>query len=397
MADIRSYMKEKEKREKKQSGYKQKIIRHKLTAVYRVLLVVAVFAAVLVLAYIQYKRHIYTTYDIITSVSREDAGSSKDIRLGNSILTYSKDGAHCMDLKGNVTWNQTYQIQDVRLAVCNSTVAIGDYNGRNIYVESADKQLHEIITTMPIRDIAVSASGEVTAILADTDVAWINTYDTSGELSYTGQARMDDSGYPVAISLSPGGELLCVSYIYVDAGVLKTNIVFYNFGPVGANNSDLIVSAYTYTDMLIPYVQFLNDSTAFSVGDNRLTIYSGNQKPTEKAQYHFEEEVQAVYYGEGYIGLVFRADDGAPYRLDVYNAAADKVGSYPVDIEYTDIQFTEDSFLAYNETECRIKTFDGIEKFNGTFTKPVRLMLPAAGAYKYLLVTEESIDTIQLR
>ena len=46
MADIRSYMKEKEKREKKQSGYKQKIIRHKLTAVYRVLLVVAVFAAV---------------------------------------------------------------------------------------------------------------------------------------------------------------------------------------------------------------------------------------------------------------------------------------------------------------------------------------------------------------
>ena len=397
MADIRSYMKEKEKREKKQSGYKQKIIRHKLTAVYRVLLVVAVFAAVLVLAYVQYKRHIYTTYDIITSVSREDAGSSKDIRLGNSILTYSKDGAHCMDLKGNVTWNQTYQIQDVRLAVCNSTVAIGDYNGRNIYVESADKQLHEITTTMPIRDIAVSASGEVTAILADTDVAWINTYDTSGELSYTGQARMDDSGYPVAISLSPGGELLCVSYIYVDAGVLKTNIVFYNFGPVGANNSDLIVSAYTYTDMLIPYVQFLNDSTAFSVGDNRLTIYSGNQKPTEKAQYHFEEEVQAVYYGGGYIGLVFRADDGAPYRLDVYNAAADKVGSYPVDIEYTDIQFTEDSFLAYNETECRIKTFDGIEKFNGTFTKPVRLMLPAVGAYKYLLVTEESIDTIQLR
>lgn len=396
MADIRSYMKEKEKREKKQSGYKQKIIRHKLTAVYRVLLVVAVFAAVLVLAYVQYKRHIYTTYDIITSVSREDAGSSKDIRLGNSILTYSKDGAHCMDLKGNVTWNQTYQIQDVRLAVCNSTMAIGDYNGRNIYVESADKQLHEITTTMPIRDIAVSASGEVTAILADTDVAWINTYDTSGELSYTGQARMDDSGYPVAISLSPGGELLCVSYIYVDAGVLKTNIVFYNFGPVGANNSDLIVSAYTYTDMLIPYVQFLNDSTAFSVGDNRLTIYSGNQKPTEKAQYHFEEEVQAVYYGEGYIGLVFRADD-APYRLDVYNAAADKVGSYLVDIEYTDIQFTEDGFLAYNETECRIKTFDGIEKFNGIFTKPVRLMLPAAGAYKYLLVTEESIDTIQLR
>lgn len=399
MADIRSYMQEREKRERKQAGYKQKIIRHKLTAVYRVLLVVAAVVAAAALVYAQYKRHVYTAYDVIASAARESAGGTTDVRLGNAVLTYSKDGAHCTDAKGTVTWNQTYEIQDARISVCGSTVAIGDYNGRSIYVQNAEKQLGEISTNMPIRNVTVAANGTVTAILADTDITWVNTYSAGGDLLYKGQTHMDDAGYPVAISLSPGGELLCVSYVYVDAGVLKTNVVFYNFGPVGENNSDFIVSAYAYTDMLIPCVQFMNDTTAFAVGDNRLTIYTGKQKPMEKAQYNFDREVQAVYYSENYIGLVFRAESGDEglYTMEVYNAAADRLGSFSIDMEYTDIFFQDNSFVVYNETQCRIMTLEGLEKFNGTFSKAVRLLLPASGAYKYIAVTDDSIDTIQLR
>ena len=45
MADIRSYMKEKEKRERKQEGYKEKIVKHKLAHVYRIILLILVAAA----------------------------------------------------------------------------------------------------------------------------------------------------------------------------------------------------------------------------------------------------------------------------------------------------------------------------------------------------------------
>lgn len=398
MADIRSYMKEKEKREQKQAGYKQKIKMHKLTAIYRILLVVAAIAALTALVYVQYKRHVYTEYDVVASTDRESASGAIDVRLENSILTYSKDGVHCTDSKGTVTWNQTYEIQDARISICGSTVAIGEYNGRNIYVQNAEKQLGEITTTMPIRNLTVSSEGIVTAILADTDVTWVNTYSANGEMLYKGYTHMNDAGYPGAISLSPNGEMLCVAYVYVDAGVLKTNVVFYNFGPVGANNSDFIVSAYAYTDMLVPYVQFMNDSTAFAVGDNCLMIYDGSQKPVEKAQYHFGEEVQSVYYSDSYIGLVFRSEDSEnAYRMDVYDAAASKVGSYYINIEFTDIFFEKNGFVAYNDTECQIMTMEGVEKFNGAFSKQVRLMLPTASAYRYVLVTDNSIDTIQLR
>lgn len=398
MADIKSYMKEKKKREQNQAGYKEKIRKHKLSNMYRILLVAVAAIALIAVVVVQYKRHVYTDYDIVSSVPRESVSGSIDLRLGNSILTYSKDGAHCTDAKGNATWNQTYEFQDVRLAMCGGTVAIAEYNGRNIYVQNGEKQVSKITTTMPIRNVSVSAEGYVTAILEGTDVTVINTYDPSGKNIYEGEARMNGSGYPAAICLSPDGKLLCVSYWYLDAGVVKTNVAFYNFGDVGENVNDCMVSVFFYTDTLVPQVQFMNNSTAFAVGDNRLAIYSGNYAPEAVADYMLNEEIQSVFYSDRYIGLVFRSEDSEKlYRMDVYDASAGMVGSFYLDIEYTDIFFGQNIFVAYNETECVITTMDGVEKFNGEFTKPIRLMLPVGNSYKFLLVTDSSIDTIQMK
>lgn len=398
MADIKSYLKEKEKREQNQVNYKEKIVKHKLTTFYRIVLILAVIAAVAILIYFQYQNHVYTDYDTVSTIARETVSGATDTRLANSILTYSHDGAHCTSLKGEVTWNQTFEMQDIKVATCQNVTAIGDYNGRNIYVQNTEKQLGQISVTMPIRELAVSATGRVTAILADTDVTWINTYNAEGEQLYKGQTYMYDGGYPVSISLSPDGHLLAVSYVYVDAGIIKTNIAFYNFGDVGENQNDHIVSGYTYQDLLVPYMQFINDNTAFAVGDSRLMIYTGDQKPVIAAEYLYDKEIQSVYYSDKYIGLVFMSDETeSQYKMDVYNMNAEKVNSFYFDIDYTNIFFEQDTIVIYNETECMITTLSGIEKYNGTFSKTVRLMLPTGTAYKYTLVTDTSIDTIQLK
>lgn len=398
MADIRSYRREKEKREKSRTDYKEKILRHKLKNVYRVLLVVAALVAVVVLVMVQYKRHIYTGYDTVSTVVLDGSAGSEDIRLQNSVLTYSKDGAHCTNVQGEVTWNQTYEIQDILVATCRNVSAIGSYNGREIYVQDTQKQLGAITTNLPIKDIAVSATGMVTAILADTDVTWINTYSADGQLKFSGQAHMDEAGYPVSVSLSPNGVLLAVTYVYLDAGTLKSNVVFYNFGPVGDNMSDHVVGIYFYSDMLIPEIRFVDDETAVAVADNRFMIFKGGQTPTEEAGYIYNKEIQSVFYSDKYVGLVLVSDDMEHnYMLDVYNTAGKKVDTYYFDLEYNEIFFEEDCFVVYNETECQIMTYDGTEKFNGYFSKSADLLFPAGGAYKYILVTETSIDTIQLK
>ena len=398
MADIKNYLKEKEKREQNQNNYKMKIKRHKLTTVYRIGLVFLVIAAVAAVIIVQYKNHIYTGYDILSSVPREKSVDATDVRLQNAILTYSKDGAHCTNAKGTVTWNQTYEIQDIKLATCQNVAAITGYNGRSIYVQNTEKQLGEITTTMPIKDIAVSATGNVTAVLEDTDVIWINTYNAQGDIIYTGQAHMHSSGYPGAISLSPNGELLAVNYVYVDSGVLKTNVVFYNFGAVGDNQSDHMVSVFTYTDQLVPEIHFMDDNTAFAVGDSRLMIYKGSHKPVSEAEHLYDKEIQSVFYSDKYIGVVFLSDNtDASYTMEVYGIGGTKIGSYDFDIDYRHLFFGKDNFVAYNETECVIMTLEGIEKYNGYFSKSVSLMLPTGDSYKYLLVTDNSIDTIQLK
>ncbi len=400
MADIRSYMKEKEKREQKQESYKEKIARHKLAFLSRILLAAAVLIGAALFFYIQYKRHIYTDYEIIASVESAQLEGTTNIRLGNAILTYSKDGAHCTDAKGNVVWNQTFQIQDVRLAVNGDTVAIGDYNGRSIYVANSEKLLGEITTTMPIRDLTVSKEGYVTAVLTDSDITWVNRYDSNGEVKNEGRTHADDSGYPMALSLSPGGELLCVAYLYIDAGIMKTKIAFYNFGPVGSNVTDRLVSTWSYTDMLIPYVRFLDDDTLVAVGDSRLMIYSGSHIPGSPEEHMIDREVRSVFYNERYVGLVFFSDNSENrYQIDVYDTETpnSKAKTFYFDIEYTDIFFEKGTLVIYNETECQVVTMDGIEKYHGNFAKPVGLMASAGKAYRYLLVTDDSMDTIQLK
>lgn len=398
MAEIKSYIKERDKRAQKQADYKHKLRKHKLAIVYRILLVVAAVIALVLLVVVQYRRHVYTDYDIISSIEQESLTGTRNLRLGNSVLTYSRDGAHCTNSKGEITWNQTYGIQDVKTSVCGNTVAIGEYNGRNIYVANSEKLLGNITTAMPIRDLAVASTGAVVAVLADTDITWINTYDSSGQLRYEGRTYMNNSGYPASVSLSPNGELLCVSYVYVDTGVIKTNIAFYNLGIVGDNYGDHLVGGYPYTDMLVPYVQFMNDETAFAVGDGRLMIYSGGYKPDNKGEFLYDEEVKSVFYSDRYVGLVFDSDDsGYLYKLNVYSAAAEKVGTFYFDMEYRDIFFGKDNFVIYNEAKCQIMTLDGIEKFNGIFSRTVKLMLPLGNSYQYMLITDASIDKIQLK
>ncbi len=398
MTEIRSYMKEKQKRDQERLNYKDKIMRHKLQNVYRILLIVVAVLAVIGIVILQYNRHLYTGYDVVSSIPLDLTSGTIDVRLQNCILTYSKDGAHCTTAKGIVNWNQTYQIQDIKLAINKNVAAIASYNGREIYVQNTEKPLGTITTNMPIRDVAVSANGDVTAVLSDSDVIWINTYDTDGKMRFTGQVHMQETGYPVDVSLSPNGILLAVSYVYLDAGEMKNNVVFYNLGPVGENMSDLIVSAYSYSDLLIPEIYFADDETAFAVGDNRLTVFKGNQTPVDGAGHIFDKEIQAVFYGEKYVGLIFGSDDAEhTYKLEIYNTDGKKVTTYYFDLDYTDIFFEEKDFVIYNENECRIITYGGTEKFNGMFSKPAELLIPTNGTYRYTMVTATSIDTIQLK
>ena len=403
MSNVRDYLKEREKRlgVSQPVNYKDKIKSHKLTILYRAALVIVLIAAVAVFLVVQWKNKVFSESVVVSSTPVTIVQGAMVENLGGNILLYSKDGASCIDAKGNALWNQTFEMQEPMLSVCNNVAAIGDYNGRTVYVVSSTGQLGTVNTNLPIRKICVSQSGVVAAVLDDAEVTRIllyNGHENTDTSIVDIKATMDKSGYPMSLSLSPNGKLLAISYLHVNSGEMKSSVAFFNFGEVGKNESDNYVSGYDYPDTVIPYVQFMNNSAAFAVSDDRIVFFEGGEKPANKATALLNEEVQGIYYNEDYVGLVFHNQTGeSAYRLDVYNTAGTKIHSQLFDMEYTDIIFSRDQVIIYNDMDCKICNMSGVDKFTGTFEKPSSLLVPTSSNYKYVSVTSNSVDVIELK
>ncbi len=403
MANIREYLKRKEKRDIDKNAiprvsYREKIKSHKFTIFYRIILVVILIAAITAAALIQWQNKVYTENVELSSVGINITQDVKLMPFSGHLLSYSKDGANCMDTKGNAVWNQTFEMQNPMVDICQNVVAIGDYNGRTIYVMDTTGAMGNITTNRPVRDFCVASNGVVAAVLDDTDVTLICLYDAKGNELVRFRTTMKESGYPVNVSISPSGELVCVSYMFVDSGQMKSSVAFYNFGAVGQNNTDNYVSGYDYLNAIVPLTHFLDNRSIFAVSDDRIMFYSGAQKPVSVAETLVSEEIRGVYYGDEYIGLVFNSTQGSSrYRLDVYQKSGAFQQSIEFDLEYTNILFHEDQIIIHNESQCSIYNSKGVQKYDGKFSKTVLVLIPLSGNYRYMVVTPDSIDTIELQ
>lgn len=363
---------------------------------YTVMLLVGL-VAVLCLAYFIYERtKIYDTSEMTQSVSRQDVFQSNVVALGENLLTYSKDGANCMDANGNLLWNMTFGMQNPMVSICRETAAFADYGASTIYVHTKDGISSEIDTSMPIRKVSVSEKGIVAAVLEDTKVTWIYLYDMNGSTIAYFRTTMEKSGYPIDVDISPSGQLVCVSYYYLDSGEKRSSVAFYNFGEVGQNDIDNYVSGYNY-DTLVPYVEFLNNSSAVAVSTGRISSYDGDQKPVSISEMLVEDEILSVYNNESNIAVIYGTSSGEnKYRLEIYNAKGTLVSKKEFDFDYTGISFGKDWYVLYGNTDMYVATLSGDKRFEGKYTKSIKLVIPSNIQSRYYVVTDNSIDTVVL-
>ncbi len=401
MATIREYIRKKEKRgETGNRDLDRQISRHRMATFVRTLLLTGVLLGLGVLIYIQLRNQTYSGFAVISSTDKQQFESSVVLPYQNGYVTYSRDGVSYTDAQGNAMWNQTYQMQSPIVFVRGGWVAVGDYNGHTVYDISADGTVQEIDTNLPIRNLTASANGVVAVVLEDGGVTWINVYNPGGDhAAVTIKTTMQKSGYPMSVSLSDNGRLMQVAYLRPESGSMKAVVSFYNFGEVGQNYTDTMVSSYEYADSVVPFTAFMDSKTAFSVADNQLMIYSdeGAEIPKNVFQTFLNEEIQDICYSEDYIGLVFfNTEGGDKYRLDLYDRSGKKELSKTFDLEYRDIFLGHDSFIIYSEAECMICNMQGGEKYAGDITEQTLLLKPMNGN-RYLAVTKDSLDILEMR
>ena len=114
MVNVRDYLRRKREQKEEQGriSYREKIKSHKFTVVYRAMLVMILIAAIGAVFYYQWKNKVYTENTVVFSTEVHITQDSTLVPFAGYLLTYSKDGAGCMDIRGNAVWNQTFEMQN---------------------------------------------------------------------------------------------------------------------------------------------------------------------------------------------------------------------------------------------------------------------------------------------
>lgn len=377
-----------------EANLSKKIRLHRIRSVLRGIIISAAVIGLTVLLVSQYKNQVFSGY--VTSMQSEFTALENTSYMENngSVIRYSKDGISNMNAKGGVVWNLTYEMQAPIVKTTGDYTAVGDYNGHIIYLVDSKGTAYEVDTRLPLCDFAVSSTGVIAAVLEDSGISWINVFSKEGEKIVEAKATMSKVGYPLALSLS--GEVMGVSYFYVDGNMMRSSVTFYNFGGIGENNTDHIVSSYDYADAVVPMIEFMDAETAFAVADNRLMFFSGSKKPVGSADILLEEEIQGVYYSNSHVGLLFYDQTGKnKYRLDIYDSNGKKVMSYPFDMDFKDILIRNNQVMIYNESQCQIVGLNEKLKYTGTFENKVHFVAATDSPRKFILILDNGLATME--
>ena len=278
----------------------------------------------------------------------------------------------------------------------NNIAAVADYNGSTIYVMDSHHVLGKIETVMPIRKFKACESGYVMAVLDNTSNTPIYVYNTLGEEMLYFNTTMKGYGYPLEIAISDNGILGAVSYLNVDKGSFFTSLGFYNFGEVGQNYQDSLMSSYTYKDALVPEVHFAGNSHAVAVADNRVMFYAGDQMPQSTEEVLISEQMLSIYEDDNYVVLFFGSEDSDYlYKAQIYDYNGKLKDTVYFNIDYEDVYFDDDRMILYNNEDVLIHVIGGVNKYEGSFEETILALIPTATSKRFILVTPDYIKTIE--
>ena len=388
----------KEKYEAAQSDFEKKIRRHRRAILYRIIIGLAIVVAVIASAYYNYQKMVYTGYDVLRKLSYTEASNAKYLKFGDNVLRYSQDGASAFNISNEMLWNETFEMQNPIADVCKDYAAIGDYMGTTIYVYNSAGLQGTIDTSTPLKRFCVSGNGNVAVVLEDNEVTWVKLYDVNGTNIASDRTTMSKSGYPVCIDISEDGILLAVSYLFVDSGVLSTSVAYYNFGAVGQNEVDNLVSGYNYRETVVPMVNFINPNTSFILGDNRFSIFKGSEKPESVFEKEIDKQILSVFSGDNMIVLVFEDDESDnKFVAEVYDDNGNLITTQGFDMDYSNMSLYKDLLIIYNSEECQIYNTSGLKKFDGKFNESAIMVIPEDSKSKYLVVYPDGMEEIKLK
>lgn len=348
--------------------------------------------------------HFFRRYDhmeVQWSVTVEDNSYQGAAAFGSGVVKYGRDSASYINSSGETVWIESYEMSHPMAVVRGDYIVLADQGATKLIICSASGKIGEVTTASPITRVAMARQGMIVVILEDERANYLAFYDRTGKkLDIEIRTRFQGDGYPMDLALSPSGEQLMVSYVYVENAVIGNKVVFYNFD-VGQDMVDRIMGGFEqYKDTMVPRVAFMDEEHAVAFGDDVITFYSlrNKRKPSITKELPLESQISAVVYNEDYAGVVTETGDGEkPYGLTVYGTDGQVLMTCKIPIAFTKIEFVGNEVLVYNSENMIIYTMSGKIKYQEALREELIQVVPGNKRDSFILISNGLLQWVEIR
>lgn len=384
------------------------LFRHKILF----LLLILILAAAAGSLFYWQRYHQYTEYtlsweeDLLSGEMDITAESSFTayIDFGANMVKYTKDGATYIDSRGKKVWTQPYEMKSPIASVNGDYIAIADQQGNSIVICDRTGCQGTATTLLPIIKASISAKGVVVAILEDSKSNYLYWFRKDGApLDISVKARLSGDGYPLDLSVSPSGDQVLCSYVYMNNGMLDSKVIFYDFSEIGKNvSAKRIVGGFEepFTGTLVPRVRFLTDTYSFACSDKGLTFFSSKNlaSPELISQVEIAGEINTLFYSDDYVGAIAMNGEGEhPYRMEIFRQDGSPVLKKEFNFSYRHASISGDQIFLWNESSFQIYNMAGTKRYDGSFEDAIEHIGAGRFSNSYILTSPQTMREITLQ
>ena len=358
----------------------------------------AILLAGLILGYVLYRTFVtFEEFEVSSSFEQKDAEQTIYADFNGNLLAYGRDGAFYTDYEGNLIWNETYEMTNPQIKMCEGKLLIYDKTGSQLFVESVSGNEGKISTNLPIVEADVAKNGNVVVLMQNKDTGYLNLYNSDGETIASGEVHTKKTGYPMSVAISSGGDRLVMSLANLTDGDVKSTVQFYDFGVAGDSKADHIVGKFSYSNMIIPEVDFVAKDEVIAFGDSEIVIFQGDKEPKIKKELFVSSEMKSIFHNDNYFGMITTNEDGQN-SLSLYTMSMNRRFEKEIDALYTKADITKTNEVLLTDGEnVSLYTKLGVNKFSHKFSNGILEMIPWESYRTYVIIEKGKIERIRLK
>lgn len=365
----------------------------------RIFFIILLLFVVLILYMLNNSRCEYYIYKEETETESNDNVHYESFADG--YMKYGQNGIEYQKSFGVAEWNIPVSFRDPFLVKAEPYVLLADKGGNTLMLFDASGKVRDYTVRYPVVQASVSKQGTVQVILQGEESSMIQVYDIEGNLVADMRSSVDETGYPVTAAISPDGTKLVVSYLAIDGMSSKTTVAFYDFSQQLRTEGVSLAGGFDYDDFLIARLYFSDDNTLVAFGESATYYYDVSGEPAVKEEVRFDQEIQSIFLGEGYIGYVLDNSENPEegrYRICLYGKSGGKKLDTDIDMDYESIEIRDKQIIAVQNNTCTILNTGGRILFQGELEgNSIEAVLPVSGWRTYQVIFQNKIVKMKLR